>query len=116
MDSQWCRIDQEVADSLDSAMPIPEEVQDASNLLKILGDPTRFAILCLLEQKALCVNDLSRLLSMSQTAISHQLKVLRHNRLVIFHREGKMAVYSLIDEHIVQLMNIARDHVKEMYK
>ena len=114
-EQNWCRIDSETADKLREEMPIEEEVQDLASLFKVFGDPTRIRILNILQHKPLCVHDLSILLEMQQTAVSHQLKVLRHNRLVRFYRKGKMAIYSLNDEHIERLMSIGIEHIKEIY-
>lgn len=115
-DESWCRINSVIAEELRQDLPMEEDVQDSATLFKVLGDPTRLNILNVLSREPLCVCDLSSLLEMSQTAVSHQLKVLRHNRLVTFRKEGKMAVYSLVDEHVLQLMNIATKHVREVYR
>ena len=78
-----------------------------------LGDPTRVKILQALTVEELCVCDLAKLLGVSESATSHQLRVLRSQRLVRFRKEGKMAYYSLDDEHIVTLMKEALRHVRE---
>jgi DNA-binding transcriptional ArsR family regulator len=112
----WQQIDRETGEQLCAALMVEEEIQDASSLFKVLGDPGRFRILMLLEQRELCVNDIASVLGMSQTAVSHQLKILRHNRLVSYRREGKLAFYSLMDKHIEDLMSVGLAHVKELYK
>jgi len=78
-----------------------------------LGDPTRVRILQALTVEELCVCDLAKLLGVSESATSHQLRVLRSQRLVRFRKEGKMAYYSLDDEHVVTLMREALRHVRE---
>ncbi len=78
---------------------------------KILGDATRIKILCVLAQQEMCVCDIAAALSMGQSAISHQLRVLRSARLVKYRREGKSAWYSLDDEHVVDLMKRGLEHV-----
>src|SRR3989304_8967050 len=78
-----------------------------------LGDPTRVKILQALSVEELCVCDLAKLLGISESATSHQLRVLRSQKLVRFRKEGKMAFYSLDDAHIDVLMNVALRHVRE---
>ena len=78
-----------------------------------LGDPTRVRILQALTVEELCVCDLAKLLGVSESATSHQLRVLRSQRLVRYRKEGKMAFYSLDDGHIVTLMKEALRHVRE---
>ncbi len=113
---QWCCIDDFLAGELETGRLVDEEIQDLATLFKVLGDPTRIGILQLLRQSSLCVNDLSTLLNMHQTAISHQLKVLRHNRLVGYKKRGKMAEYSLLDEHVNLLMEVGLEHIRELFK
>lgn len=79
---------------------------------KILGEPTRVKILDVLSKREMCVCDLARTLQMGQSAISHQLRVLRGARLVKYRKEGKEAWYSLDDEHIVALFSQGLEHVK----
>jgi ArsR family transcriptional regulator, lead/cadmium/zinc/bismuth-responsive transcriptional repressor len=90
--------------------------KDSSSLLaetfKILGDPTRIRILSLLFEDEMCVCDIAESLQMGQSAISHQLRVLRAARLVKFRKEGKSAWYSLDDDHVVGLMNQGLEHIK----
>ncbi len=109
----WCRIDQKTADELTVKIPVDEEIQDLAEFIKVFGDPTRIRILYFLREKPLCVHDLSLLSGMQQTAISHQLKVLRQMRLVKYHKEGRMAVYSLNDSHISQILDIGLKHIAE---
>lgn len=84
-----------------------------SETFKALGDMTRVRILHALSTEELCVCDLSAVLDMTVSAISHQLRVLRNMNLVKYRKEGKMAYYSLCDEHVVELMELALIHVKE---
>lgn len=83
-----------------------------SELFKILGDYTRIKIIYSLSKKELCVCDISEVVQMSQSAISHQLRILKAARLVKFRREGKSVYYSLDDEHIDRLFNAGLEHVK----
>lgn len=85
--------------------------QRLAEIFKILGDPTRIKLLALLTSGEMRVSDIAEALSMGQSAISHQLRVLRNARLVKFRKEGKEAWYSLDDDHVVRLMRQGLDHV-----
>ncbi len=89
-----------------------EEVNQLSETFKALGDPTRIRIIQALRHKELCVCDLSQVLQLSQSAVSHQLRVLRNLRLVKFRKEGKNVFYSLDDEHIELLFDQGLDHIR----
>ncbi len=84
-----------------------------AELFKALGDPTRVKILFSLITRELCVCDLSAVLGVSQSAVSHQLKILRTLRLVKFRREGKILYYSLADNHVEKLFAQGLEHVTE---
>lgn len=84
-----------------------------STLFKVISDPTRIRILFALDQQELCVCDIAVILNMSQSAISHQLKLLRMSHLVIPRREGKTVFYQLADEHVKKIFNQALVHVME---
>lgn len=88
-----------------------EELQSLSAIFKALGDPTRLKILHCLKQKEMCVCDISAIVEMSQSAISHQLRVLRNLRIVKYRKEGKMVYYSLDDEHIFRILDEGTNHV-----
>lgn len=88
-------------------------VEGISQIFKVLGDPTRISILLLLEQSEMNVTTIAENLSMEQSAVSHQLKVLKDVRVVKARREGKSKIYSLDDDHIFSLLSQARDHVVE---
>jgi len=91
---------------------LPENtVQQLAETFKILGDGTRIKILHLLTNREMCVCDIAETLQMGQSAISHQLRVLRAARLVKFRRDGKEAWYSLDDEHVVDLMSQGLEHI-----
>jgi len=89
-----------------------ETIYDLSQVFKALGDPTRLKIIYVLSKKSLCVCDIAYLLDMTQSAISHQLRLLRNLRLVKFKREGRMVIYSLDDDHVLQLFSQGLDHVQ----
>ena len=89
------------------------EILSLAETFRTLGDPTRVKILQALSVEELCVCDLAKLLGISESATSHQLRVLRSQKLVRFRKEGKMAFYSLDDAHIDSLMKEALRHVRE---
>lgn len=89
-----------------------ETIVKLSDIFKALSDPTRLKIINALSNSELCVCDIAAVLNMSQSAISHQLRILRNLRLVKYRKEGKSAIYSLDDDHILQLFNQGLEHVK----
>jgi DNA-binding transcriptional ArsR family regulator len=90
-----------------------QKLFELSNLFKVISDPTRIRILYALEKQELCVCDIAVILDMTQSAISHQLKVLRLSRLVLSRKEGKTVFYRLSDEHVQKLFRQALDHIME---
>ena len=90
-----------------------DPIYEVAELFKVFGDSTRARIICALNVSELCVCDLSCLLNMSQSAISHQLRILKQARMVKNRRAGKVVYYSLADEHIKTLIEIALEHVME---
>jgi len=89
-------------------------IQRLAETFRVLGDPTRVKILFALAQEELCVCDIANLLGTTNSAISHQLRVLRNMRLVRYRKEGKMAYYALDDDHIRHLFDEGLNHVEEM--
>ncbi len=106
-------INKEAVDDVRARMLDRQLVADTADLFKVLGDPTRMRLLYALSQRELCVCDLSAVLDMTQSAISHQLRVLRGARLVRHRKVGKIVYYSLADAHVVQLMEVGVDHARE---
>lgn len=94
-------------------MLLPEHVQSVADTFRVLGDPTRIKILDALGGRELCVNDLAGRVGLSESAVSHQLRLLRTMRLVRVRREGRLAFYAVDDHHILELLNQARTHVQE---
>lgn len=94
---------------------IPEEntLYRLAELFKVFGDPTRIRILYALSAQELCVCDIAEILGMTQSAISHQLRVLKQTHLVKFRREGKTVFYSLDDDHVATMLSQGLEHVKE---
>lgn len=95
------------------AMPKEEELLDLADFFKVFGDTTRIKILYVLSRSEMCVCDIASLLQMSQSAISHQLRVLKQMRLVKFRREGKTVFYSLADGHIETILAQGMEHIEE---
>ena len=88
-----------------------EALLKLAELFKILGDPTRLKIVELLLENEMCVNHIAETMGMGQSAISHQLRVLRQARLVTYRKEGKTAFYSLNDNHVEGLVRMGMEHV-----
>ncbi len=95
------------------AAPSSEELVALSESFKVLGDPTRMRLLWALCEEDRCVNDLAEIIGMGQSAVSHQLRLLRQARLVRYRREGKTSIYSLDDDHIRQIFELGLSHVRE---
>ena len=106
-------IHEDVVNRVREALPDVEPIYEVSELFRVFGDSTRSRMICALSISELCVGDLAALLSMTQSAISHQLRILKNSRLVKSRREGKVVYYALADEHIQQLFRLAFDHVME---
>ena len=94
-------------------MPPEETLYDLAELYKVFGDTTRIRILYALFESELCVNDMAQLLGLSQTAVSHQLRVLKNNKLVTFRKEGKIVFYSLSDDHVRSIIETGMEHIEE---
>ena len=94
-------------------MPDEERLYDLAELFKVFGDTTRIRILYALFEAEMCVCDIAELLTMTQSAISHQLRVLKQARLVRSRREGKQIYYSLADDHVRTIIGQGMDHINE---
>ncbi len=90
-----------------------KQVSALSELFKIFGDSTRIRILCAMLDTERCVNDIAGLLRMSQSSVSHQLRILKTSKLVKSRREGKSIFYSLDDEHVRAILNMGMEHIME---
>lgn len=106
-------IHQDVIDKVKAELPADEILYDLAELFKVFGDSTRIKIICALFEKELCVGDLSAVLNVSQSAVSHQLRTLKQARLVKFRRDGKVIYYSLDDDHIKNIFDAGYQHVIE---
>ncbi|NLZ48994.1 MAG: helix-turn-helix transcriptional regulator [Clostridiales bacterium] len=106
-------IHQDIVDKVKEHIPEEELLYDLSDLFKVFGDTTRIKILCALFQEEMCVCDIAALLNMTQSAISHQLRVLKQARLVKFRKEGKVVYYSLDDDHVKSIFDQGLNHILE---
>lgn len=98
---------------INKRMPDEDELCDLAELFKVFGDSTRIRILYVLFESEACVCDIANALNMNQSAISHQLKILKQNRLVDSRREGKSIIYSLADDHVRSIIDQGREHLEE---
>ena len=94
-------------------IPTKEIMEDIAELFKGFADPTRVHILSLLTQRELCVTDISDAVELSQSAISHQLRILKQMHLIKYRREGKNMLYSLADDHVRTILQMGLEHVME---
>ena len=103
----------DVVKRVSEKLPDVELLYDVAELFKVFGDSTRVRILCALFESEMCVCDIAEVLEMTQSAISHQLRVLKQARLVKYRRDGKTVYYSLADDHIQTIFNQAFEHIME---
>lgn len=106
-------VNENTIDQVFKSMPSDDELIDLSELFKIFGDSTRIKILYLLLVSEMCVCDIAKLLGMSQSAISHQLRLLKQSGLVKYRRDGKTIFYSLSDDHVSTIINQGMEHIQE---
>jgi len=106
-------IHEDVVNAVRDSMPHEESLYDLAEIFKVFGDTTRIKILYALFASEMCVCDIAVLLNMTQSAISHQLRVLKQARLVKYRKEGKVVYYSLDDEHIKQIFDQGLIHITE---
>ena len=105
-------IDEESIKNIKDSLHEDKDINQLTNIFKALSDPTRARIIYILSQSSLCVCDISTILDMTQSSISHHLRVLRDTNLVKFKREGKLVIYSLDDDHVLKIFQQGLDHVK----
>lgn len=109
----FIHVHEEIVDQVMKVMPEEGQLLDLAEFFKVFGDSTRIKILYVLSQAEMCVCDIATLLQMGQSAISHQLRVLKQMRLVKFRREGKTVFYSLADGHIQTILAQGMEHIEE---
>lgn len=103
----------DLVQAVNAHMPDEDELYDLAELFKVFGDSTRIRILYVLFESQMCVCDLAEALNMNQSAISHQLRILKQAKLVTGRREGKSVIYSLADEHVRTIIDQGREHIEE---
>lgn len=106
-------IHEETVNMVKRKMPLEENLYDLAELFKVFGDTTRIKILWALAESEMCVCDIAALLNMTQSAISHQLRVLKQARLVKNRKDGKVVYYSLDDAHVKQIFEQGLVHINE---
>ena len=94
-------------------MPDDEVLYELADLFRVFGDSTRIKILYALHDSELCVQDIADAVQLSQSAVSHQLRVLKDSKLVRFRREGKTVFYALDDDHVRSILSMGMDHIEE---
>lgn len=107
------QVHEELVKAVNEKMPMEEELYDLAELFKVFGDSTRIRILYVLFEAELCVCDIAQTLGMTQSAISHQLRILKQSKLVKSRREGKQVFYSLADDHVRTIIDQGREHIEE---
>jgi ArsR family transcriptional regulator len=103
----------DIIKKVEQTLPDVELLYDLAELFKVFGDSTRIRILYALFESEMCVCDLSNLLDISQSAVSHQLRVLKQAKLVRHRREGKIVYYGLADSHVETIINQGMSHIEE---
>ena len=98
---------------LQDDLPNDEVLYDLAELFRVFGDSTRIKILYALHDSELCVQDIADAVQLSQSAVSHQLRVLKDSKLVRFRREGKTVFYALDDDHVRSILSMGMDHIEE---
>ena len=110
---EFMHVHEDIVEKVEGVLPQEQELVDLSEFFKVFGDSTRIKILYVLSQSEMCVCDITTLLQMGQSAISHQLRILKQMRLVKFRREGKTVFYSLSDSHIQTILDQGMEHINE---
>ncbi|MEG2349594.1 MAG: metalloregulator ArsR/SmtB family transcription factor [Hungatella sp.] len=110
---EFMHVHEDIVDRVNQVMPQDEDLLNLAEFFKIFGDSTRIKILYALGQSEMCVCDIATLLQMGQSAISHQLRVLKQMYLVKFRRDGKTVFYSLADGHIETILAQGMEHIRE---
>ena len=110
---EFLHLHQEAVDKVLGEMPADETLYDLAELFRVFGDTTRIKVLYALFESELCVNDIAQVVGISQSAVSHQLRLLKANKLVKFRRDGKTVYYSLDDDHVRSMIALGMEHVEE---
>lgn len=107
------QLDEAAIRRLQDDLPDDEVLYDLAELFRVFGDSTRIKILYALHDSELCVQDIADAVQLSQSAVSHQLRVLKDSKLVRFRREGKTVFYALDDDHVRSILSMGMDHIEE---
>lgn len=110
---EYIHIHQDIVDKVNENMPAEEVLFELAEFFKVFADSTRIKILYVLLQSEMCVCDIGQTLNISQSAVSHQLRVLKQMRLVKYRKEGKSIFYSLSDRHIEHILSQGIEHIME---
>ena len=114
-----CPCCQQHRNRIDSAlknMPQQTQIDSLSGFFKMLGDPTRIKMMYIMANGEVCVQDIASALGVTKSAISHQLSGLKGNRIVKSRREGKNVYYSIDDDHVSEVLNLAMTHIKHQHE
>lgn len=111
LEQDFLCLDENGVETVRRQMPDEDDLYDLAELYKVFGDSTRIKILYVLFSAELCVYDIARLLGMTQSAVSHQLRILKNNKLVKFRREGKTVFYALDDDHVRSILKLGMEHL-----
>ena len=115
-DNERCDVEcphDEVVEQIVGHMPPEDELLDLAELFKVFGDTTRIKILYVLFESEVCVCDIAEILGISQSAISHQLRIIKQAKLIKSRRDGKTIYYSLADDHVKTIIGMAKEHLEE---
>ncbi len=111
--NEYLAAHEEIACAVLENQPEDEYLYELAELFKVFGDSTRIRILYALFENELCVGDIAQILGLTQSAVSHQLRILKDAKLVKFRRNGKIIFYSLDDDHVRTILSMGMEHVEE---
>ncbi|WP_066499086.1 ArsR/SmtB family transcription factor [Abyssisolibacter fermentans] len=106
--------DKSLVDKIKDEMPKDEVLYDLADFFKVFGDSTRIKILYSLFKSEMCVSDIATILNLNQSAVSHQLRLLKNSRLVKYRKKGKMVLYSLDDDHVKKIFDQGLNHINHI--
>jgi len=110
---EYIHVHDEIVEKVNAQMPAEDDLDDLADFFKVFGDTTRIKMLYVLLCSEMCVCDIAQILNMTQSAISHQLRILKQMDLVKSRRDGKTIFYSLADSHIATILSQGMDHIQE---
>ncbi len=106
-------VHKDLVEKVRDMLPDDVEISDLADLFKMFGDTTRMKIMYVLLESEMCVCDIAEILQMTQSAISHQLRILKSSKLISSRREGKSVIYFLADDHVRSIVNQGMNHISE---